>query len=331
MILIGEAEWTFLQPGNVPPHSMTATDKKITRSEMGQALLRSGYLLEHRVETCLRDEHWGYVEANPTYEDPETGKSREYDVFALKGYLAGPSDHDWLFGVLLIECVNNPQPLAIITKVPQVGFMHYEEVKLSGLPVKVPAAKTLKGWRGIADYLSMKKFHHYCRGRVGTQFCSFAKKKSGKEEEWLALHEGSHFDSFKKLCDVTEYRIDRHFKSWIIGKREHLNIEIYYPVIVVQGELVDAHPSRRGVTFRSSDHIQFRRSVAERGRETNYQIDVIREGFLPHYLAMVDRELEKTATLLKRRGIIIRKAINQILKEASKEGASGSIRSSFDL
>jgi hypothetical protein len=304
---------------------------KINRSEMRQALLRSGYLLESRIESYLRDRHWGYVEANPTYEDPETGKSREYDVFAMYGLPAGPNERDWLFGVLLVECVNNPQPLVVITKEPQTSFLHYLEVRVAGLPVKIPAPRTAKGWRGIAEYLHMERFHHYCRDRVGTQFCSFAKKKTGNTEEWFALHEGSQFDSFKKLCDVTEYRIDRHFKSWILVNKEFVNIEMYYPVIVVQGELLDARLSKRSITLRSSDHIQFRRSVSRGERETDYQIDVIRERFLPRFMDMIDQELKKTATSLKYRSKIVRKSIDQIVEEAAKKDADASIRTVFDL
>ena len=62
---------------------------------MRDALLRSGYLLESRVENRLR-EHWGYVEANASYQDPETGKSRELDVYSMAVAKAGPEDYDFI-------------------------------------------------------------------------------------------------------------------------------------------------------------------------------------------------------------------------------------------
>ena len=67
--------------------------ERMTRSDMRDALLRSGYLLESRVES---QHHWGYVEANPTYVDPDTGKSREFDVYAMTARRAGPNDCDLL-------------------------------------------------------------------------------------------------------------------------------------------------------------------------------------------------------------------------------------------
>jgi len=68
---------------------------QITLKEMKESILRSGYLIEQRVETILRDRGY-FVEANAAYPDPITGKSREIDIEAtsaiqitrsLSGYL----------------------------------------------------------------------------------------------------------------------------------------------------------------------------------------------------------------------------------------------------
>ncbi len=188
-----------------------------------------------------------------------------------------------------------------------------------GLPVKIPDKERRVGWQPMSEFLAMEDFHHYCKGRVGTQYCSFARKKGGGDEEWMAMHEGSHFDSFRKLCDVTEYQIDKNFKGWSFdGTREDLNIEIYYPVIVVQGDLVEACESKRSVTFRSADHIQFRQSVARRGKVDSYQMDIVREKYLPKYLELIDSELEKTAQLLAGHHEIIRSAISSIVEQAKE-------------
>jgi hypothetical protein len=296
---------------------------------MRDALLRSGYLLESRVESQLR-EHWGYVEANATYLDPGTGQSREFDACATIAENAGPNEYDFLFGVLLLECINNPQPLVVLTKEPLVPSLHHEEVKIAGLPIKVPDKKRRNGWRRLSDFLGMKNYHHYCRGRVGTQFCSFVKKKGGQVGEWTAKHEDAHYDSFRKLCDVADYHIDKHFKSWAFGGKEHVNIELYYPIVVLQGELLDARETRRSVRLRSADHLQFRRSVATKGWDTDYQIDVVRERFLPRYLKLIRAELLRTAWLLRRRHRVVRSAIEKIVEEAKDADSPEQIRRSMD-
>ena len=282
---------------------------------MEEALLRSGYLLESRVESELRKE-WGYVEANPTYVDPDTGKSREFDLYAMSVARAGPNEYDFIFAVLLAECINNPQPVVIMTREPLVPFLHHEEVKLAGLPVKIQNDKEPGSWEQLSEFLGMENYHHYCRGRIGTQFCSFAKKKSGRGEEWMAVHEGAHYDSFRKICDVVDYQVQKHFAGWTFGSYENVNVEIYYPAIILQGELLEAHETKRSVALRSADHVQFRRSVATKGANVDYQIDIIRERRLPNYLKQIDEELDKTARLFRRRHEAVRAAIDAIAMEA---------------
>ena len=278
---------------------------------------RSGYLVEVRVESVL-SERFGYTEANASYEDPETKKSREYDIYSMAAYSAGPDKYDYIFGVLLIECINNPQPLAVLTKEPQTPFLYHEDIKLSGLPVKIPVKNSRTGWKRLCEYLEMDQYHHYCKGNVGTQFCSFLKKKTGKVEEWMAVHDSSHFDSFQKLCSIVDYEKRRHFLSWTLRQKEPVNLQIYYPVIVLQGELVEAQQTPRSVKLKAANHIQFRRSTASCGTEQHYHIDIIRERYLPKYLDSVHQELRKTALLLRRRHMTIRAAIDKIVGEASK-------------
>src|SRR5881409_1427963 len=156
---------------------------RISLDEAKDALLRSGYLLESRLESVLSKRGY-YVEANEAYPDPDTGKAREFDLYAMSARRAGPDDYDFIFDVLLVECINNPQPLVFLTKNPLVGFLHHQEAKMAGLPVKFPDKKRRDEWESLADFLDMSKYHHYCKGRVATQFCSFLRKKNS--QEWMA-------------------------------------------------------------------------------------------------------------------------------------------------
>ena len=93
----------------------------ITLQEAKQALVQSGYLVECRLEQKLLSAGY-YVDANDAYLDPATGKSREMDLFAITAR-SFSRDRDFIFNVLLFECVNNPEPLTLITKKPIVGFL----------------------------------------------------------------------------------------------------------------------------------------------------------------------------------------------------------------
>lgn len=301
---------------------------RITSAQAKEALSRSGYLLESRLDTLLRNRGW-YVDANNAYLDPDTGKSRELDLYAMSAEKAGPGEFDWVFGVVLIECINNLQPIAFITKDPQVGFLHHHEVKLAGIPVKIPVKGTRDDWEWLPDFLEMGKYHHYCKGRVATQFCSFVQKKSTRE--WMALHEDVHFDAFQKLCAATEYFVDTHFKAWAFNGHESVNIEIYYPLVVLQGELLEARPRGNSVKLGKVSRVQFRRSAIVSGEATDYQVDVVTEKYFLQYLQAVQREISKTARLMMRRKETVRMAIEKIRQRARRLRSPERIRTAMEF
>ncbi len=66
-----------------------AAPDEISRNDVRDALLRSGYLIEHRLETILWQRGY-YAVANEAYPDPETGKARELDVYGMYAVRPGP-------------------------------------------------------------------------------------------------------------------------------------------------------------------------------------------------------------------------------------------------
>lgn len=270
---------------------------KITKAQVRNALLRPGYLLEYRVETILRENGF-YVEANSTYPDSATNKSREIDLYALIGHKFS-RDYDILFNALIIECVNNPQPLVFLTKEPQFSEMYLDSLKLAGLPVKIYLGGKEQVWESLRDYVHMEKFHHYCRDRIATQFCSFAKKKSG-ENEWMAQHEGVHFDVFQKLCHKVDFYADEYFEILVLQNGEPVNIEIYYPLVVLQEDLIDARPSNQSLSLIKTDHIWYCRTAIHKGEATNYHIDVVTERYFPDYLKLIEDETQLIIKRMKR-------------------------------
>ncbi|MFX1563389.1 MAG: hypothetical protein ACFFDP_08790 [Promethearchaeota archaeon] len=322
-----------------------ATEKQPTRGEIKDAILRSGYLLETRIEELLR-EQWGFVEANSVYLDSITGKTRELDIYTLRADKAGPDEYDFLFTSLLIECINNPYPLICFTKEPLMEFLHHENVKLAGLPTKILEAAIPKKksesdstekedeetWLQLGDYLGMEDYHHYCKGQIATQYCSVAPKKSKSKKEWVALHEGNHFDSFRKLMEVTEYHTKKIYDDWyFIDEKENLNLTFYYPVLVVQGELLEATPTTRSVSLRKSEHVQFQCSAIFNNRETEFQIDIVQEKYFKKYLDQIEKETMKTVRLLRRRHKVIRTSMDRIIELAKKEESPERIRSAFEF
>ena len=180
--------------------------------------------------------------------------------------------------------------MALITKQPAFAPLHSREIKLAGLPTQV-FIESPKAWQSIPDFLEMENYHHYCRGQVATQFCSFARKKETKQ--WMALHEDLHFDAFRTLCTALEYTRTKFYSSWEFRDKtsEYVNVEFYYPVVVLQNETarLEVRPRGKSIRIESRRHLQFRRSSIYRGEACDYQIDVLTESFFPKYISLVER------------------------------------------
>lgn len=284
---------------------------KINEAQMHDALRRSGYLLEVRAAAQIRRRSW-MVSLNASYTDPATDKSRELDIHAIRAFKAGPRERDYLFPILIVECVNNPQPLVFFAQKPELEFLRIKAIQISGLPNMVwPASGPWQKFEPLKKFLGMDTWHHYCSGRVSTQFCSFTPKKGGADT-WMASHEDAHFDAFKKLGDATDYWRHEHLSRWRMTKKEDVNIQIYYPILVVQGDLLEIRGAGNDLKLHPQRRVQFSRTVADRGREREYIVDVVREEALGAFLTLLQREGERMGQLLRERHKVVRAAVNRI-------------------
>jgi len=177
---------------------MTNHNERITKPEMIAAINKSGYLLEQRVADMLA-EHGYYVETNPAYPDPETGKSREFDVSAIAGARLAKKRMDFIFPIVVAECENNEQLVVFFSADSPVPFLRHEEVKCSGVPVQFWDGQR---FRRLSEFLHLEKFHHYCKGPIATQYCSFHRKSLNTP--WIALHSEGHHQTFTSLINALE-------------------------------------------------------------------------------------------------------------------------------
>jgi hypothetical protein len=144
---------------------------EINDEQIKRALLSSGYLLEYRAEQLLKQKGW-ITAPNHPYADRATGKSRELDLFAFtvetvtepninKSYPLGMV----LFTGLVIECVNNPQPIALFTKPQNRNLLisSSEEFKFVGVPNEISALDTApEQWKmPIKTFLGLHDWHHF--------------------------------------------------------------------------------------------------------------------------------------------------------------------------
>ncbi len=291
--------------------------KLISTKQMKDAVQRSGYLLEQRVEAILSKEGY-FAQTNPVFPDPDTGKSREIDVSAISATRIYKKGYNFVFPNLLCECENNSQPVVFFTKESLISSLFHMEVKVSGIPVKFWQGD---GYVSFSDFTGMEKFHHYCKGAVATQYCTFQLKKD--KSSWIALHSEEQHDTFNSLLKALDYEIAKHFDGWFPPAKvdeEGINIQIYYPLVIFEGSLYSATLKNNHLALKKSKHIQFRKELfLPRINEVEtYQIDVITEGYLPNYLRIIHSEIERVKRVLQRQRADVLLSIEKIVEEAEK-------------
>lgn len=282
---------------------------------MVEAIRKSGYLIEQRVAGVLA-KHGYYVETNPAYPDPETGKSREYDISAMAGVRIAKKRMDFIFPVVVSECENNEHPVVFFSTEPPVPFLHHQEVKCSGVPVQF--------WDGqrfvrLSDFLHLEKYHHYCKGPVATQYCSFHRKSNNAP--WIASHSDAHHQTFNSLINALETSIAEHYESWAFpsrGEEEPVNLQVYYPVLILQGELYVAQERGNRLIIRRSEHVQYRKQLWSARIKNTYQFDIVTLSQVPRYLELVDSEIEAMKRRLQRHNALARNSINRLVANAAR-------------
>lgn len=131
-------------------------------------------------------------------------------------------------------------------------------------------------------------------------------------------------DTLNSLIKAVDYEVDRHFRDWALPEKigeEDINIQIYYPLLILQGDLYSAHLKNNRLILKKAKHVQFRKqflSSYKNGVET-YQIDVIVEDYLSRYLKIVQSEIEDIKKVLQRKKTKVFESIEKIVQE-TKEG-----------
>lgn len=264
-------------------------EKRIPLIAMQDALIRSGYLLEYRLASLL--EEIGYqVDINCCYPDPLSDKTREFDLMASQEHELSRRTVDRISHHLLIECINNSQPLVVFPREESSYTIPYPKLVIRGLPLYVKALNTDLKFESIQSVLDIANCH-YCAGTIATQWCTFQPKKN-KAEEWMALHDDSQFTDIVKLCDAIDYFSGGNETYWG-SNDEFVDCDIFYPILVLQGELYEAIATKRGVRLKKVPHVQFFRAVASKDRVSTYQIDIVTEKNFQKLLEILELEVLK--------------------------------------
>lgn len=261
-------------------------------AEAEEALRRSGYLLEDRIDTLLRSKAYGTA-PNSTFPDPKTGESRELDILGDQWKVEERQDARRAVNhLLVIECVNNPQPIAFITKKRQTGGL---SSVLKVFPIwrntarQDPETGRIEGGDMVmTEVLEMGKYHHYAKGWVATQYCTFQRKKG--DQQWMALHPDRDHETFRKLCDA----VDCYSPGFDISAK---SLFFVYPILVVQGDLLEVQQDGGQLKVQKVDRIAYTHSIyraqSQGVKQVRYRIDVVTESFFPELLELMEKSREE--------------------------------------
>lgn len=281
-------------------------DDRINKEKAKETIERSGYLLESRLESILR-EHNFLVDSNCFYTDSKTQKKREIDLLAV-GYSSVNLFDSNIIGIganLIIECKNYSQPLAFIDNDSRKNCEYFnitarEEIAVaSGRPEFV----IINGINHtLSEFASNTKAQFYNENIcIASQYFTFF--KNGKNE-WRAAHSShdtnkneSEHDLFEKLCTYLDIQKQSFWETYGKGVvNPDINFAIFYPVMVLQGDLwrISTDSSKK-VVIHDEQHILHLRNHIKGSEEKRYHIDVVTEAYFPQYLTMIQEQLDAIA------------------------------------
>lgn len=271
----------------------------ISREEAVDALSRSGYLLESRVGATLAD-FATHLSMNIAFSDPETGHTRELDAYCFRGELSDEHEFLSVSAHLLIECVNNPQPIAFFGS--------------TLAPALVPIVAAQPAWLGptpMEDSIGLEKFHHSFRLPVASNYCTFVTKNSGG---WMVTHaEDQHreFSTLAALAHLTREKQLSVMKEFSRPSDGHhwCGLELIYPVLVVQGKLfMVSQDSGGAVELCDVGHLCYSKSHIFKGARRYCPIEVVAESYFPKLLRLIQRDCRRTLRILERRSSAVLEA-----------------------
>jgi hypothetical protein len=275
----------------------------ISTEEAVDALARSGYLLENRIARTL-DRFATHLSMNIVFSDPEDGRPRELDAYCFRGESSDIHDFFETSAHLLIECVNNPQPIAFFCGTRNLSLY--------------PVLAARPAWLGphpIEESIAIEKFHHCFKASVATNYCTFVSKKSG---EWMVTHADDQHNEFSTLSSLAQLTREKQLEVLEEYSRpedatQYCGIELIYPILIVEGALFEVEQDVKGaVKLERIEHIRYCKSQIWRGVRRYCPIDVVTERFFPKLLGHIENDSKQILRLMEERSDeIVEAARNQ--------------------
>lgn len=285
------------------------TSGKTFPTDWKDKIEKGGKFFEQKIATLVNNSGFGWVVPNYAFVDIEAGISRELDVFAISGHRIGRK-WNFIFPILLISVSN--KPIVCFTRKEYMSPYTTAWIQFSGFPKTIYS----KGEElELFEFLKLEKTHHYYKVEsVSSQFWTPLEKSETQGEYFYK-------DLLLPLIKSVVAEKDDHEKGWEYDPEgEPINLQFYYPIIVVNDLWECSFTENKSPYYRAVDSIVFLFHTASKGYAGDYFIDICTEQGLKNILKTIDNEISRLAKdILKHRKILEKSA----LKDAEKRGSHG--------
>lgn len=258
-----------------------------TELEIMEALRQSGYLLEQDVANLF--ESLGYhVQPNRAFKDPEEGKSREIDVWAIHRKHHSPDAKNSFFVEFICECKNSQFPLVFFgrplnqhdrERAPSEVILPFNEIDVTR---QLADGRLVKALESAFHFFGLDKVHHYFRrGHKATQFCRIDRAGSG----WSAQH-GTVYDGI--VQPVAKAVVARASEIRSFNTR---NVWLLFPVVVTSAPIYFVDTAGAEPVLSEAPYVTLLRDLRTPWANGEFLVDFVPRSRLPEYLAQAVKPL----------------------------------------
>jgi len=263
-----------------------------------------GKLFEQEISQYIQKHGFGYVVPNDAFLDIESGESRELDVFAIAGRKIGHK-MNFIFPIVLMAI--KKMDLVCFTRDEIMTRYTLGDIYFSGMPKIIYH----KGEEiDFTEYLNLEKVHHFYKYRkISSQFWTPFEGNKDKKGDYF------YRDLIFPLIKSVVAQITEHEEKWYFDPEgEPVNIQIYYPIIVVEN-LWECSLTKGGPRYKKVSQSGFVSRHSSEKVSGTYLIDICDKEGLRDLLRTIDKEIDQILKFGRKKIKIIE---NSAFAEAKK-------------
>ncbi|SBW18607.1 hypothetical protein FDG2_0738 [Candidatus Protofrankia californiensis] len=245
-----------------------------TAEQIVVALNKTGYLFEQKIAEIFSAN--GYIVATGrAFRDPDSGTSRELDVFASRTRIKKIPDDDYIVTScrVICECKNNQSPLVFVARKKSTsdilsvatGHTFPFAKKRTGEGASLPTWETLE----------LGRLHYASRDPlIAGQVVRMERKK-----EWVATNAGI-YDSW--IYPLAKAVVALQASPVTIASVHR--VDLVFPLIVTPSSMYIIDGTGDNPIPEPRDHVTLVRQLDGLNISGRFQIDFVRADYLPHFI-----------------------------------------------